>query len=94
MSTSTAGLRRRRTQPAKRSVGRPFRFSAAGSSDPDPGDTLRYRWHFDDGAKAKGITVEHAFSDPGRHRAGQGRRPDRAAIQCHGDCEGEGGLIV
>lgn len=54
--------------PHKRPVGHPFRFSAVGSSDPDPGDTLRYRWHFDDGAKATGITVEHAFSDPGRHR--------------------------
>jgi hypothetical protein len=54
--------------PAKRRVGRPFRFSAIGSTDPDPGDTLSYRWHFDDGTKAKGIAVEHSFSDPGRHR--------------------------
>jgi hypothetical protein len=56
-----------KASPGKRPKGRPFRFSAAGSTDPDPGDTLRYRWHFDDGATAKGITVEHAFSDSGRH---------------------------
>jgi PKD domain-containing protein len=54
--------------PDKRPVGRPFKFSAVGSTDPDAGDALRYRWRFDDGAKAKGITVEHAFSDPGKHR--------------------------
>jgi hypothetical protein len=53
--------------PARRSVGHSFKFSAAGSSDPDPGDRLRYRWRFDDGATAKGLTVEHAFSDAGKH---------------------------
>jgi PKD domain-containing protein len=56
-----------KASPGKRPKGRPFRFSAAGSTDPDPGDTLRYRWHFDDGATAKGITVKHAFSDSGKH---------------------------
>jgi PKD domain-containing protein len=56
-----------KASPGKRPKGHPFRFSAAGSADPDPGDTLHYRWHFDDGATAKGISVEHAFSRSGRH---------------------------
>lgn len=42
-------------------------FNGGGSSDPDPGDTLRYSWSFDDGTSASTSTVHHAFASAGTH---------------------------
>jgi PKD repeat protein len=42
-------------------------FSAAGSCDPDLGDTLSYAWTFDDDATAAGADVSHAFATTGPH---------------------------
>jgi serine protease len=55
--------------PGAAVTGDPVTFSAAGSSDPDPGDTLSYAWTLDDGATATGVTVSHAFATPGVHIA-------------------------
>jgi len=43
------------------------RLSAAGSTDYDPGDTLRYAWSFDGGESASGREVTHTFRAPGAH---------------------------
>jgi hypothetical protein len=43
-------------------------FGAAGT-DASPGDSVSYRWSFDDGASAAGANVAHAFAKPGRHVA-------------------------
>ena len=48
-------------------------FSATGSSDPDPGDTITYDWDLDgDGAydDATGSTAQHTYTDAGRYLAG------------------------
>jgi glucose/arabinose dehydrogenase len=48
-------------------------FSATGSSDPDPGDTITYEWDLDgDGAydDATGSTAQHTYTDAGRYLAG------------------------
>ena len=48
-------------------------FSATGSSDPDPGDTLTYEWDLDgDGAydDATGATAQYTYSAAGRYLAG------------------------
>jgi hypothetical protein len=49
-------------------AGTPVAFSAAGSSDPDAGDSLDYEWSFGDGATATGKEVTHAY-DSGSQRA-------------------------
>lgn len=36
-------------------------LSAKGSFDPDPGDTLTYKWDFGDGTTGSGIEVEHKY---------------------------------
>jgi hypothetical protein len=53
--------------PASIQTGQAVTFNAAGSSDPDPGDTLSYAWTFDDGAAASGPSASHAFTIPGSH---------------------------
>jgi hypothetical protein len=50
-------------------VGARSRFSSTGSRDLDLGDTLRFAWRFDDGARLQGATVHHAFTTPGKHVA-------------------------
>jgi PKD domain len=52
-------------------VAKPKRVArfAATTSDPDPGDVVTVRWHFDDGASATGASVSHAFSKAGTHTA-------------------------
>jgi hypothetical protein len=55
--------------PATTFVGGQTRFSAAGSADVDPGDTLTYTWRFSDGATATGVVVRHAFKKIGKYRA-------------------------
>jgi hypothetical protein len=52
----------------RRGVGSAFRFSVT-ATDADPGDTLRIRWKFDDGGKARGRSVRHVFHTRGRHTA-------------------------
>ena len=42
-------------------------FDATGSSDPDPGDTLRYFWDFGDGQTAQTtlLTIQHTYNSAG-----------------------------
>jgi len=42
-------------------------FSAAGSSDPDPGNTLNYAWAFGDGHTAAGAEVSHTYTTAGTY---------------------------
>ncbi len=49
-------------------AGKPATFRAAGT-DASPGDSVSYRWRFDDGAGAATAAVSHAFGQPGRHHA-------------------------
>ncbi|MCW2958416.1 MAG: hypothetical protein JWP18_1219 [Solirubrobacterales bacterium] len=42
-------------------AGRGYRFSSAGSSDPD-GDALTSTWSFGDGTSASGMTVDHTYA--------------------------------
>lgn len=53
--------------PMSAGMGEAIGFSAAGSNDPDDGDTLSYAWAFDDGASATGASATHAFATPGSH---------------------------
>lgn len=46
-------------------AGAPVAFSAAGSSDPDAGDTLEYSWSFGDGASATGAAPSHTYDSGG-----------------------------
>ena len=46
-------------------AGAPVAFSAAGSSDPDAGDTLEYSWSFGDGATATGAAPSHTYDSGG-----------------------------
>jgi PKD domain len=55
--------------PPQVATAAPVAFSAAGSSDPDSGDTLTYNWTFDDGATGTGSQVSHAFASAGIHTA-------------------------
>jgi PKD domain len=55
--------------PSSVGVGAPVSFSAAGSSDVNPGDSLSYSWSFDDGASASGASATHAFATAGVHHA-------------------------
>jgi hypothetical protein len=49
-------------------VGHVATFTASGN-DPDPGDSLTFSWHFDDGAAATGPSVSHAFATGRVHTA-------------------------
>ena len=47
-------------------------FDASGSADPDPGDTLNFRWSFGDGspdAQTASPTTQHVYSAPGTFTA-------------------------
>ena len=55
--------------PAGAAAGQTLAFDGSGSNDPDSGDSLTYRWAFDDGTSATGRSVAHAFSTPGAHTA-------------------------
>src|SRR5206468_8536975 len=47
-------------------------FSAAGSSDPDVGDTLTYVWNFGDGspeASTSALTIPHTYTTAGTFTA-------------------------
>ena len=47
-------------------------FSAAGSSDPNPGDTLTYFWSFGDGtpdAQTTALTIPHTYTALGNYTA-------------------------
>ncbi len=47
-------------------LGAPVAFSAAGSSDPDAGDSLEYTWSFGDGTTATGKMPSHAYDSGGQ----------------------------
>lgn len=58
-------------------------FSAAGSSDPDPGDTLTYFWTFGDGGPEQsttGTTIQHTYATGGRYTATLRVRDDKLAF--------------
>ena len=58
-------------------------FSAAGSSDPDPGDTLTYFWSFGDGSpdvQTTSVTVQHVYSAAGSFTATLRARDDKLAF--------------
>jgi hypothetical protein len=46
-------------------AGTPLAFSAAGSGDPDAGDSLEYGWSFGDGASAQGVHASHVYDSGG-----------------------------
>ena len=46
--------------------GFPATFSAMTSYDPD-GDSLDYRWDFDDGSMGSGVTISHVFNATGEY---------------------------
>ena len=49
--------------PSSATTGQTFSFDGRGSSDPNPGGSIRtYAWSFGDGASAFGPTARHAFS--------------------------------
>jgi hypothetical protein len=54
--------------PTSAIVGAPISFSA-GPTDVDPGEVPIVTWAFDDGTKAAGASVSHAFAKPGTHLA-------------------------
>jgi len=58
-------------------------FSAAGSSDPDPGDTLTYFWSFGDGGPEQSttsLTVPHTYTAAGSYTATLRVRDDKLAF--------------
>jgi PKD repeat protein len=58
-------------------------FSAAGSSDPDPGDTLTYFWTFGDGGPEQSttsLTVPHTYTAVGTYTASLRVRDDKLAF--------------
>jgi PKD repeat protein len=44
-------------------------FDGGGSSDPDAGDSVDYRWDFGDGAGATGATATHTYPNVGNYDA-------------------------
>ena len=58
-------------------------FSAAGSSDPDPGDTLTFFWSFGDGTAdvvTTSLTVQHTYDSAGSFTATLRARDDNFAF--------------
>jgi glucose/arabinose dehydrogenase len=58
-------------------------FSAAGSSDPDPGDTLTYFWTFGDGSPEQSttsLTAAHTYTTAGSYTATLRVRDDKLAF--------------
>jgi glucose/arabinose dehydrogenase/PKD repeat protein len=58
-------------------------FNAAGSSDPDPGDTLSYFWTFGDGtpeASTTSLTIQHTYTTAGVFTASLRARDSRFAF--------------
>jgi len=58
-------------------------FSAAGSSDPDPGDTLTYFWTFGDGGPEQStpsLSIQHTYGAAGSFTATLRVRDDRLAF--------------
>ena len=58
-------------------------FSAAGSSDPDPGDTLTYFWSFGDGGPEQSttsLTIQHTYTGAGSYTARLRARDDKLAF--------------
>jgi PKD repeat protein len=58
-------------------------FSAAGSSDPDPGDTLTYFWNFGDGGPEQSttsLTLQHTYTASGSFTATLRARDDKLAF--------------
>jgi hypothetical protein len=53
-------------EPAQGDTRTEFRFSAAGSTDPD-NDTLSFTWDLGDGQQAQGPQAARRFALPGRH---------------------------
>jgi PKD repeat protein len=59
-------------------VGRPVRFDASGSADPD-GRILSWKWEFGDGATSDEPAVEHTWWQPGTYVVRPTLGDDRAA---------------
>jgi hypothetical protein len=58
-------------------------FSAAGSADPDPGDTLTYFWTFGDGGPEQSttsLTIQHTYTAVGSYTAALRVRDDKLAF--------------
>jgi glucose/arabinose dehydrogenase len=58
-------------------------FSAAGSSDPDPSDTLTYFWTFGDGGPEQSttsLTIQHTYTAAGSYTATLRVRDDKLAF--------------
>ncbi len=58
-------------------------FSAAGSHDPDPGDTLTYFWSFGDGGPEQAttsLTIQHTYTTNGSYTARLRARDDKLAF--------------
>jgi glucose/arabinose dehydrogenase len=58
-------------------------FSAAGSSDPDPGDALTYFWSFGDGSPEQSttsLTLQHIYTASGSYTASLRVRDDKLAF--------------
>ncbi len=58
-------------------------FSAAGSVDPDPGDTLTYFWTFGDGSpdqSTASLTIQHTYTASGTYTATLRARDDKLAF--------------
>lgn len=56
--------------PATAQAGEQLTFSATGSSDPDPGDTLSYAWTLDGAPAGNGPTLNASFQTGGAHAVG------------------------
>jgi hypothetical protein len=50
--------------PETLAAGQEVKFDASGSKDTD-GNVAKWQWEFGDGGEAEGVTVNHAYSEPG-----------------------------
>ncbi len=53
--------------PSSGTEGDVLAFNGTGSTDPDAGDVLSYRWDFGDGTSATGASVSKTFADNGSY---------------------------